>query len=299
MPLHATAKPPLLKGPDLPSTDPYPTLSEMDRRIRFHDKLQAMEVDFSGFRFADSATVNRFYDRIEERVRETGESQWFFLINYSESRIEPEAWFSYSRRGKELNLAFTMGTVRFDVSDITRRQIERDAETERFDPNLFADRDSALARIRQMPTKRRKRFVQHPTHTAQDIRSRVSFDPETVIMEANFSDFAFHHSRDVDDFYDHLEERIKETDRKWFFLVNLNRCEIMPAAWVRYAHRGKMLNIAASLGSVRFAAGSETEADIRMRAESQDFRPNIRNTRAEALERVEELRAELLQGKTP
>ncbi len=44
---------------------------------------------------------------------------------------------------------------------------------------------------------------------------------------------------------------------------------------------------------MRYAAGSETEAEIRLRAESQDFRPNIRNTREEALERIDEMRADL------
>lgn len=281
----------------MPETDLFPTVEEMDRRIVFHDDLQIMEIDFTDFRFDDSVTVNRFYDRIEHRVRETGEDRWFFLINYSGSRIDNSAWFAYSRRGKELNLAFSMGTVRFDVSEVTRRQIERDAETERFDPNLFADRASAIARLKSLPSRRRNRFEQKPTHDAREIRDRVRFDPDRLIMDVDFSDYTFEHSRDVDDFYDHLEERIKETDRKWFFLVNLNHCEILPAAWVRYAHRGKRLNIAASLGSVRYAAGSETEADIRLRAESQDFRPNIRNTREEALERIEEMRAELLQGR--
>ena len=113
-------------------------------------------------------------------------------------------------------------------------------------------------------------------------------------MEVDFSDFTFYHSRDVNDFYDFVEDRIKETDRKWFFLVNLERCQILPAAWVRYAHRGKLLNVAASLGSVRYAPGSENEEEIRMRAESQEFRPNIRNTREEALERIEEMRAALI-----
>ena len=61
---------------------------------------------------------------------------------------------------------------------------------------------------------------------------------------------------------------------------------------MRYAQRGKRLNIAASLGSVRYATGSETEADIRLRAQSQGFRPNIRNTREEALERINEMKAE-------
>ena len=47
---------------------------------------------------------------------------------------------------------------------------------------------------------------------------------------------------------------------------------------------------------MRYAAGSETEADIRLRAQTQGFRPNIRNTRQEALDLIEDLRAELMQG---
>ena len=66
----------------------------------------------------------------------------------------------------------------------------------------------------------------------------------------------------------------------------------MSGAWVQYAARGKRLNEAWSLGSVRFAPGSETETDIRLRAESQGFRPNIRNTREEALQRIAEMKAE-------
>ena len=111
-------------------------------------------------------------------------------------------------------------------------------------------------------------------------------------MNVDFSHFVFHHSRDVNEFYDYIEERIRETGRRWYFLVNLNGCEILPAAWVQYAQRGKRLNQAASLGSVRYAAGSETEADIRMRAETQGFRPNIRNSRQEALARIAEMKAE-------
>lgn len=272
-----------------------PKTPEFDKRIIFHSDLQLMEADFSGFDFDSSHTVNAFYDRIETRIRESGETSWFFLVNYSGCRIDNSAWITYSRRGRALNLAHSMGTVRVDASEETRRQIERDARTERFDPNLFSTREDALARIDALPSKRRARPVQTPSFDAAEIRKRISFDPETVIMEADFSGLTFQHSRDVDDVYDHIEHRIKESDRKWFFLVNLNGCEILPAAWVRYAFRGKRLNKAASLGSVRFAVGSETEADIRLRAESQGFRPNIRNTRDEALERIEELRTAVIQ----
>jgi hypothetical protein len=268
--------------------------TEFDARITFHDDIQVMEADFSGFAFADSLTVNAFYDRIEERIAKTGEEQWFFLVNYSGCTIDSTAWVAFSRRGKALNLAHSMGSVRFDASDITRRQIERDANTERFDPNLFADRDAALARLADLPSTRRARVTHDPNYALADIVRRISFDPDGPIMEADFSHLTFHHARDVDDFYDYIEERIIESDRKWFFLVNMDGCQILPAAWVRYAYRGKRLNIAASLGSVRFSPGSETEEDIRLRAESQGFDPNIRNTRDEALDRIAEIKAKLV-----
>lgn len=266
----------------------------LDRRIRFHAELQIMEADFAGFHFDSSTCVNTFYDRIEARIAETGEEKWFFLVNLCGTRIDPSAWLAYSRRGKALNMAHSMGSVRFDASDITAKQIERAANTEAFDPNLFTNRDDAIARLQTLPSTRRKRVQHDPTHSFQDIVRRVTFHHDLTVMEADFSHFTFNHSRDVNDVYDYLEDRIKETNKKWFFLVNLEGCQILPAAWVQYAHRGKKLNIAASLGSVRFAPGSETERDIRMRAESQDFNPNLRNTREEALARIAEMRAALV-----
>ncbi|MFB9148271.1 hypothetical protein [Roseovarius ramblicola] len=268
----------------------------IDRRIDFHPDIQVMEADFSGLHFKDSATVNRVYDRLEARIGATGEDLWFFLVNLNGTRIDPAAWVAYSRRGRALNYAHSMGSVRFDASDETRRQIERAADTETFDPNLCLTRDAALERLAGFPSTRRKRVVRAPSHSAEEIAVRIRFDPDQAIMDVDFSDFTFHHRRDVDHVYDHIEARIRDTDRKWFFLVNLNGCQILPAAWVRYAHRGKRLNIAASLGSARYAAGSETEQDIRLRAQSEGFRPNIRNTRQEALDLIAEMRADLLHG---
>jgi len=269
------------------------TNDTFDPRIRFHEDLQIMEADFSNFNFSSSAVVNAFYDRLEDRISATGEEKWFFLVNLCGTRIDSSAWIAYSRRGRDLNMAFSQGSVRFDASEETRRQIERAANTEAFDPNLFSNRDAAIERIKSLPSNRKAKSTQTSNHTPEDIRSRISFDDAATIMNVDFSNFAFHHSRDVNDVYDHIEERVKETDRKWFFLVNLENCQIMPKPWVQYAHRGKMLNIAASLGSVRFAPGSETEEEIRLRAESQDFRPNLFNTREDAIERIAEMREEL------
>lgn len=263
-----------------------------DDRIVFHPAIETMEIDFSGIAFHNSAEVNRFYDRVEERITETGEELWFFLVNYSDARIEPDAWAAFAHRGKMVNLAHSQGSVRFDASPETRRQIERSADTEAFDPNLFADRDGALARIAGMPSQRRAKVVRRPNYSPEEVARRLSFVPREDIMEVDFSNVTFEHSGDVHAFYDHLEQQAAATGRKWFFLVNYENCRIYPEAWVAFAARGKRLNLAFSLGSVRFGPGLETEEAIRMRAESQGFRPNIRNSRAEALARIAEMKRE-------
>lgn len=265
---------------------------QINARIRFLDEDEVMECDFSDLHLETQQEVNTFYDHLEDRIHDTGFDKWFFLVNYSNSRIDPDAWIAFAQRGKSLNRAHSQGSVRFDVSETTRRQIERDAGTENFDPGLFATRKDALEKLRSLTSQRRARVVHDPNYTTADFLRRITFHSDEDIMEVDFENFTFWHSGDVNDFYDHVEERVKATDQKWFFLVNLNNCRIMPEAWVQYARRGKALNAAASLGSVRFAAGSETEAEIRQRAQSQDFRPNIRNTREEALARLAELKSQ-------
>lgn len=262
----------------------------LDARIVFHDDIEVMEADFSNYSFQSSKDVNEFYDRLEERIAETGEEFWFFLVNYNNTRIDPSAWFAYSQRGKTLNLAHSQGSVRFDASDETKAEIARRSETESFDANLFSSREDALERLSQLPSRRVAKIVHTPNLTRDEFVSRISFNDAPEVMDVDFSNITFQHSLDVDNFYDFIEEKITETGRKWYFVVNYENCRINPEAWVQYAQRGKRLNLEFGLGSVRFAPGSETEAEIRLRAETQDFRPNIRNTRAEALKRIEEMK---------
>lgn len=265
---------------------------KLDARIVFHDDLQVMEVDFTDYRFNTSKDVNEFYDRLEERIAESGENLWFFLVNYSSTRIDPSAWFAFSQRGKTLNLAHSQGSVRLDPSEETKAEIARRSKTDAFDANLFSDRESALARLAALPTKRRRKTVHELSYGPDECARRLSFLDDLQVMDVNFSNVTFAHSADVNAFYDHIEDRARETGKKWFFLVDYNNCRINPEAWVSYAQRGKKLNIEFGLGSVRYATGSETEQEICLRAESQDFRPNIRNTRQEALERIEEMKLE-------
>ncbi|MCI2399819.1 hypothetical protein [Aliiroseovarius subalbicans] len=265
---------------------------DMAQRIRFDDEAQIMEVDFSNLRLTSSADVNAVFDQIEELIDATGEEKWFFLVNFAGERVDPAAWFTYTRRGKALHKAHSQGAVRYDESDDTRREIARTQGTENYNPNLFADRDNALVRLKDFKTQRRAKLDRTPQYTAQDILARLNFVEDDEIMEVDFSNLVFRHSGDVDLVYDTIEDAIIATGRKWFFLVNYEASRIHNAAWVSYARRGKHLNLSFALGSVRYAPGSETEETIRMRAESQGFRPNVRNTREEALERIDEMKRE-------
>ncbi len=272
------------------------TTEALDSRIKFHDQEEILDIDLRGLTLENSADANALYDRLEQRIANTGEDQWFFLINYGDTKIDPAAWFAFSRRGKDLNLAHSMGSVRFDASPETRAQIERDAGTEKFDPNLFANRDDAIAKLRELPSKRIAKVIHQPNYTRDDFLVRVNFLEDQDIMDVDFTGLVLEHSRDVNDCYDVIDELIAATGRKWYFLVNYEDTKIYSAAWIQYSARGKALNESWSLGSVRYAPGSETETDIRLRAETGGFRPNIRNTREEALERIDELKAEAAAG---
>jgi len=263
----------------------------IQERITFHNDTQIMEVDFSGLHFAESEQVNHVYDVLEQEIAQTGEDKWFFLINYSGTKIDPGAWFAYSLRGKDLNLTHSQGSVRFDVGEETKKEIERRANTEEFDVNLFSNRDDALRRIAELPSKRLAKVVYKENLTLEDIKDRVSFLKSEGIMDIDFSNITIAHVDDVNLVYDFLENAIKNTGRaKWYFLINYDSCRIYPEAWIPYSQRGKSLNINHSLGSARYAPGSETAEEIRSRAESQEFRPNIRNTRSEAMALIEDIK---------
>ncbi|PLX32747.1 MAG: hypothetical protein C0605_17490 [Hyphomicrobiales bacterium] len=122
----------------------------IDRRISFHDGIQVMEVDFSDITFDNAEQVNSFYDRIEQRMAQSGRDEWFFLVNYRNCRLTPPSWVPFANRGKKLNLAHSLGSVRFEADEATRRSIEERSKRENFDANLVKSREDALARIASM-----------------------------------------------------------------------------------------------------------------------------------------------------
>lgn len=115
-------------------------------RIIFHDEINVMEVDFSDYTFANSGNVKQFYETIGEKLEETGQ-KWYFLVNYNQTEILPDAWYQWSISSKRLNAAFSLGTVRFNAKAGTRENIQKRANAEHADANLVASRAEALSRI--------------------------------------------------------------------------------------------------------------------------------------------------------
>jgi hypothetical protein len=119
------------------------------KRIIFHEELNVMEVDFSDITFTNSGDVNSIYDAVEKLVGNTAQ-KWYFMVNYGNTQIFPEAWFQFSLRGKNINMQSSLGSVRFDPREPTRLEILERAKDENFNPNLVSTREEALDRIEEM-----------------------------------------------------------------------------------------------------------------------------------------------------
>lgn len=267
---------------------------DLDQRIVFHEGDRILEIDLTDLVLADSRDVARLYDRLESRVAEEG-GRWFFLVNYLNCHIHPEAWVEFARRGKRFNLASSLGTMRFNTAEELGDEIRRRATDEKFQPNLAGNREAALRRLAAI----REAYARdHPARAplapefAAEFERRIAFLPDQQVMEADFSNFHFTDAAMVDAFYDAIEQKIGASGRtRWYFLVNLGGCEIHPEAWIAYANRGKRLNQAHSLGSVRYDASRHVAADILTHAAVASFDPNLFESRAAALAALGTMRA--------
>ena len=123
-------------------------------RVVFHDALDVMEVDFSSLHFTSHGEIDNFYDEVDRQLAASGR-RWYFLVNYAGCVIVPGVWTRFAARGKQSNIAFSLGTVRVSATEETRETIRERAREERFRANLFDTRDQALVAL--MDRKRRRR----------------------------------------------------------------------------------------------------------------------------------------------
>ena len=109
-------------------------------RIKMRPEIDTIELDLSDFEFDSSTTVNAFYDVIEHTVEDTGRD-WYFIVNFKNCSVWPEAWVAFAHRGKRIAMNHSLGTIRY--SD--------DAEDDGAD--LVSSREAALTRIKELKTQ--------------------------------------------------------------------------------------------------------------------------------------------------
>ncbi len=269
--------------------------NQFENCVTFHTEIQVMEVDFSNVTFDVSSTVHQAYDVIDRKVGETGK-KWFFLVNYLNCKIMSEAWIAFAHRGKKLNLAYSLGSARYAASGDTAEEILESAKQEKFDPNLFRTREDALAHLAhlrsEIPEDEFQLRLLPSLPKTRPASERVTFHPESQILEIDLSDCTFARSIDVNELYDEIGKQVMATQKKWYFLINYRNAEILPDAWTSWAVRGWQLNSTSSLGTVRFDPKEKTREEIEERADADDFNPNIVATREEALARIDEMKRE-------
>lgn len=129
-----------------PSQDGYRTYAG---RVHVLDEMETIEIDFSDFAFKSTKIVNDFYDVIERIVDET-RRDWYFVVNYGDCSIWPEAWVAFAHRGKRINVTHSLGTVRYASRDDAEDGGQTDFRSDSYDPNLFESREAAFAKIEEM-----------------------------------------------------------------------------------------------------------------------------------------------------
>ncbi|MEZ5729447.1 MAG: hypothetical protein R3E48_16510 [Burkholderiaceae bacterium] len=119
-------------------------MAEFERTCRFDPDEHIAERTSGEYqirRFALGGCVLRLSrTRRQQRPEESGTS-WSTIAGAWSTQL---AWIAFASRGKKLNLAWSLGSVRYDASPETAAEIRARAGTEAFDPNLFPSRDEAV-----------------------------------------------------------------------------------------------------------------------------------------------------------
>lgn len=124
-------------------------ISAYTKRITIYDDLNIIEIDFSDFTFDTSCQVHAFYDSIDACAQETGK-RLFFLMNYEDCKILPEARNAFAKRSKKSRKDHSLGTVKFDVHAQKHDILSDEAGINNLLSDFFLSRKEAMIRLVQM-----------------------------------------------------------------------------------------------------------------------------------------------------
>lgn len=225
--------------------------TSFEHRVAFDHDRRTLELDLSDVTLDSSTVVATLFDTVERLTKATGET-WFLLVNYLNFRIYPEAWMAYAERSDQFREKYAMASVRYNASGGASGV------------DTFATRGAALVALDALLAKAPPRKTVHVIDPAlaEQLRARIAFDPESHVLDLDFSDFTFDSAELVDDFFDVLEYATsKQPARKWLVVVNHRNCRTYPEAWVAYGRRSKRFTTAHAAAVTRFDETGALGAD--------------------------------------
>ena len=111
----------------------FPGLADLPDAIGLNGPVALL--DFSDFTFDAPATVDAFFDAIEQTVEQQG-ACFYFLINFQNCLIWPEAWIAYAHRSKQLMHTYGLASARYS-----------DDQSGSDDPEVFPSLAAALSHL--------------------------------------------------------------------------------------------------------------------------------------------------------
>jgi branched-chain amino acid transport system ATP-binding protein len=118
-------------------------------RIKIIESIETLDVDFSDIAFTSKADIDAFYDEVDHLLEATNR-RWYFLVDYTGCSIADPVWDHFGERGKQSNIRYGLGTVRFGLSESTRQAIRQRAMLAQFRANVFDTREEALVALGEL-----------------------------------------------------------------------------------------------------------------------------------------------------
>ena len=115
---------------------------------------ETMRVSFAGCHFADANAVDVCFDALDNRAAD-GARRWYFLVDYADSTLAPEAVDQLIARGRQTDLNHALGTVRIGADAQLRARIRQHATNSGYRAQLHANCNQATFAISEMTRRHR------------------------------------------------------------------------------------------------------------------------------------------------
>lgn len=139
-------------------------------RFLFDDEENILFIDFAGLRIETRAQVDETRRLVREILERRGRRA-YAIVNYEGTEIAPEIVDYYGENIKELYDRYSLTTVRYSSSGLTRSVLRYLGAAKDLESNIFATREEAIRAIEELKNRSRRakdvspRSILNPRHS--------------------------------------------------------------------------------------------------------------------------------------